>query len=125
MFAIGSAARVAPRTARNAKRCGVSMHKMMMMTSHAQRKANGRARTRADATEDASASAMTSEVMIVTGANTGLGYETALAFAKSRRGGRLVIAVRDEARGERAKTRVLAAVPTAEVEVMVVDLADF
>ena len=124
MFAIGSAARVAPRTARNAKRCGVSMHKMMMMTSHSQYKANGRARTRANATQDASASA-TSEVMIVTGANTGLGYETALAFAKSRRGGRLVLGVRDKARGERAKTRVLAAVPTAEVDVMVVDLADF
>jgi NAD(P)-dependent dehydrogenase (short-subunit alcohol dehydrogenase family) len=36
-----------------------------------------------------------------------------------------VLGVRDKARGERAKTRVLAAVPTAEVDVMVVDLADF
>ena len=49
------------------------------------------------------------EVVVITGANTGLGYETAKAAAKAGR--RVVAAVRDEARGERAKTRVLAAAP--------------
>jgi retinol dehydrogenase-12 len=126
MFTSGPAACAAPRTRREGSGRSFSVHKMMMTSrgSSSRRRANGRA-PRADAAEDASASASaTSEVMIVTGANTGLGYETALAFAK-RGGGRLVMAVRDAARGERAKTRVLAAVPTAEVEVMLLDLADF
>ena len=54
---------------------------------------------------------------VVTGANSGLGLETARALAAA--GARVVLAVRDPARGERA-----AAGLTGDVEVRQLDLAD-
>ncbi|MGW0162037.1 SDR family NAD(P)-dependent oxidoreductase [Mycobacterium sp. NPDC003323] len=57
---------------------------------------------------------------IVTGANTGLGYETARVLAE--RGAHVVIAVRDTAKGEAAAGKIRAASPQAQVEVVALDL---
>lgn len=59
-------------------------------------------------------------VAIVTGSNTGLGYETARVLAD--RGAQVVIAVRDTAKGEQAAARIRAAVPDADLKVVALDL---
>jgi NAD(P)-dependent dehydrogenase (short-subunit alcohol dehydrogenase family) len=61
-------------------------------------------------------------VAIVTGANTGLGFETAKAFAT--KGITTVMACRTLARGLDAKSRIEAAVAGADLTVMQLDLAD-
>lgn len=77
-----------------------------------------RTRTRAEASTSGT------PVCVITGANTGLGFESAKAIAKA--GDRIVVlAVRSRERGENAKTRIEAAAPNAKVDVMVIDLADF
>ncbi|MCP2167038.1 SDR family NAD(P)-dependent oxidoreductase [Goodfellowiella coeruleoviolacea] len=58
---------------------------------------------------------------VVTGANTGLGFETAKALAA--RGATVVLAVRDVDRGKQAATRIAAAVPGADLAVQRLDLA--
>ena len=60
-------------------------------------------------------------VAIVTGANSGLGYETALALAA--KGARVIMTARSMAKGNAAKAKILQQVPQAELEVMVLDLA--
>lgn len=62
-------------------------------------------------------------VVVVTGANAGLGVETAEAAVRD--GNVLVMAVRDVSRGERAREEILRKSPNARVEVMACDLADF
>ena len=59
---------------------------------------------------------------IVTGANSGLGFETARQL--SGHGGRVVLAVRSEAKGQDAVARIKATQPDAAVEVRALDLAD-
>ena len=59
---------------------------------------------------------------IVTGANSGLGFETTRQLAGQ--GGRVVLAVRSEAKGQDAVARIRAAQPDAAVEVRALDLAD-
>jgi NAD(P)-dependent dehydrogenase (short-subunit alcohol dehydrogenase family) len=59
-------------------------------------------------------------VAIVTGSNTGLGYETARVLAD--RGARVVIAVRDTAKGDQAAAKIRAAVPDADLKVVALDL---
>jgi NAD(P)-dependent dehydrogenase (short-subunit alcohol dehydrogenase family) len=59
---------------------------------------------------------------IVTGANSGIGFETARQLA--RHGGRVLIATRSEARGLAAVTRLKDEQPEAEVEFRALDLAD-
>lgn len=59
---------------------------------------------------------------IVTGANSGLGFETALALAA--KGAEVTLAVRDAAKGEDAARQITARVPNARVEVRRLDLAD-
>ena len=59
---------------------------------------------------------------IVTGGNGGLGYRIALELA--RHGARTVIASRDTAKGEDAAGRIRGEVPTADVSVARLDLAD-
>lgn len=58
---------------------------------------------------------------LVTGANSGLGLQTALALA--RHGARVLLACRDPARAEQALQRVRAAVPAATAELIALDLA--
>ncbi len=59
---------------------------------------------------------------MVTGANTGLGFETAKAL--SRHGAAVVMACRDGRRCQAAAERIRHAVPTGRVEAMALDLAD-
>jgi NAD(P)-dependent dehydrogenase (short-subunit alcohol dehydrogenase family) len=61
-------------------------------------------------------------VFIVTGANAGLGFETARALASRR--GLVVLACRRLEAAEEAAARIRAAIPRAAVEVQLLDLAD-
>lgn len=58
---------------------------------------------------------------VITGANSGLGYETALALAGC--GAAVTMAVRDVAKGEQAAAEIRRTVPGATVEVGPLDLA--
>ncbi|WP_067822274.1 oxidoreductase [Actinomadura kijaniata] len=64
----------------------------------------------------------TGRVSVVTGANSGLGLATARALA--RRGGHVILAVRDEGKGRRAAAQITAEHPGARLEVRRLDLAD-
>jgi NAD(P)-dependent dehydrogenase (short-subunit alcohol dehydrogenase family) len=59
---------------------------------------------------------------VITGANSGIGYEAALALAG--KGAHVVLAVRSEERGRAALARIAAAHPGARAEVRPLDLAD-
>jgi len=60
-------------------------------------------------------------IAIVTGANSGLGSETALALAA--RGAHVVLACRDASKAQAALETIRAASPAASVEVLALDLA--
>lgn len=62
----------------------------------------------------------TGRVAIITGSNTGLGYDTALILAS--RGARVVLAVRDTDKGNSAAARIVGAHPGADVAVQALDL---
>jgi NAD(P)-dependent dehydrogenase (short-subunit alcohol dehydrogenase family) len=62
----------------------------------------------------------TGRVAVVTGANTGIGYETARVLAE--RGAHVVLAVRNEDKGRAAVDRITAATPHADVVVRHLDL---
>ena len=64
----------------------------------------------------------TGRTVIVTGANSGLGLATAEQLA--RHGARVVMAVRDEAKGHRAAAGITARHPGVSLEVRRLDLAD-
>lgn len=61
-------------------------------------------------------------VVLVTGANSGIGYETARALAQHR--AHVVLACRSRPKADDAVGRILADAPSASVEVLDVDLAD-
>src|SRR5690349_7914884 len=61
-------------------------------------------------------------VAVVTGANSGLGYQTALELARA--GAHVVLACRDPRRGQEALDRLRAAVPGASAVLGSLDLAD-
>jgi NAD(P)-dependent dehydrogenase (short-subunit alcohol dehydrogenase family) len=65
---------------------------------------------------------LSGRVALVTGANTGLGYETATALAGAHC--RVLLACRDGARADAALARLRSAVPGADAEVVPLDLAD-
>lgn len=64
----------------------------------------------------------TERVFVVTGANSGLGLATTRALV--RRGGHVILAVRDEEKGRRAAAEITAGQPDARLEVRRLDLAD-
>jgi len=61
------------------------------------------------------------KVFIVTGANSGIGYESSLALAE--KGATVVMACRNSEKAQRAMEKIKAAVPDAKVETMELDLA--
>lgn len=61
-------------------------------------------------------------IAIVTGASSGIGEEAALALAA--RGAQVVLAVRDQGRGDATRGRILRRHPGAQVNVSLVDMAD-
>lgn len=67
-------------------------------------------------------SLVSNEVAVITGANGGLGFQTALELA--RRGMRIVLACRSLEKGSRAQRELLAEVPGAEVMVMPLDVSE-
>jgi len=60
-------------------------------------------------------------VAVITGANTGLGYQTTRALAGA--GAEVVMAARNLAKAEKARTKVLAEHPAAVLEIQELDLA--
>lgn len=62
------------------------------------------------------------KVIVVTGANSGLGYECSRTFAE--KGGTVVMAVRTLAKGEKAKSDILKNHPKALLDVMQLDMGD-
>src|SRR5688500_11462573 len=60
--------------------------------------------------------------IVVTGANSGLGLVTARELARA--GGHVIGTVRDAQKGHEAEEEVRRAVPTARVEMRLLDLAD-
>src|ERR1700758_1026169 len=62
----------------------------------------------------------TGRTVVITGANTGLGYETAAALAAQ--GANVVLSVRNVDKGKEAADRIVAATPGASVAVQELDL---
>jgi NAD(P)-dependent dehydrogenase (short-subunit alcohol dehydrogenase family) len=62
------------------------------------------------------------KTVLVTGGNSGLGYETVLQLA--RKGARVLLAARDRARGTAALERLGAGAPGRQAELAQIDLAD-
>lgn len=69
------------------------------------------------------APSMRGKVCLVTGANAGIGFHTALAL--SRQGARVVLACRDRAKGESALADIRRLSGSAEAELLPLDLASF
>lgn len=65
---------------------------------------------------------MKSKRVIITGANSGLGKESAIALAKL--GAEIVLAVRDIKKGQSVKNQILNQTPSAVIEVSALDLMD-
>jgi NAD(P)-dependent dehydrogenase (short-subunit alcohol dehydrogenase family) len=57
----------------------------------------------------------------ITGANSGIGFHAALELA--RKGATVILACRDVAKAEAARSRIFAEVPTAQLEIAQLDLA--
>ena len=66
--------------------------------------------------------AQAGKTFVITGANSGIGYEAALQLAG--KGAQVVLACRDQAKGRSALEAIRAAHPAAAVAVMELDLAD-
>ncbi len=64
----------------------------------------------------------TGRVALVTGGNSGLGFHTCRMLAAS--GARVLLASRSAQRGDQARAEILQALPTAQLEVTALDLAD-
>lgn len=64
---------------------------------------------------------LTGKVIIVTGANSGIGYEAAKEFA--RKGAQTILACRSMDKAQAALSQIQAEIPNAPVEIMQLDLA--
>lgn len=64
---------------------------------------------------------LTGKVIIVTGANSGIGFEAAREFA--RKGATTIMACRNADKAKAALAQILAEIPSARLEVMCLDLA--
>ena len=64
---------------------------------------------------------LSGHIALVTGANSGIGYETALALAKKE--AHVVLACRDVAKAEQAQGRIRRAAPAAQVDILSLDLS--
>jgi NAD(P)-dependent dehydrogenase (short-subunit alcohol dehydrogenase family) len=62
------------------------------------------------------------KIAIVTGANSGIGYHTALELARA--GATVILGCRNAQKAEAAKAKILAAIPLAQVEIAKLDMAD-
>ncbi|KAJ7343775.1 hypothetical protein DFH08DRAFT_214798 [Mycena albidolilacea] len=67
---------------------------------------------------------LTGKTVMVLGANTGLGYEAAKHFA-TMNPGRLILACRNQSRGQAAVEKLTTATGYTKAELRIVDLADF
>jgi NAD(P)-dependent dehydrogenase (short-subunit alcohol dehydrogenase family) len=65
---------------------------------------------------------LSNKIAIVTGANSGLGYETALGLAA--KGAQVIIASRDAKKGQEAVSKLQATRPRGQVSFMALDLAN-
>jgi NAD(P)-dependent dehydrogenase (short-subunit alcohol dehydrogenase family) len=65
---------------------------------------------------------MSNKIVIITGANSGLGLETAKYFVST--GNKIVMAVRNMSKGETAKKQLLELFPNATIDVLSLDLAN-
>lgn len=65
---------------------------------------------------------LSEKVIIVTGGNSGLGFESVKAFAG--KGASVVLASRNSQKGEEAKAAILEEYPTGKIEVLELDLMD-
>ncbi len=65
---------------------------------------------------------LSSKTILITGANSGLGYEASRFFAKH--GAHVILCSRSNEKGQNAKSRILAESPQAKISVELLDLAD-
>jgi NAD(P)-dependent dehydrogenase (short-subunit alcohol dehydrogenase family) len=65
---------------------------------------------------------LSDRTIVITGANTGIGFEAARLLGRA--GARLLLGCRDPGRAEGAAARLRAEAPTAKVELVALDLAD-
>ncbi len=65
---------------------------------------------------------LSGKIIIVTGASSGIGYETALALAE--KGAHVILAVRNMEKGQRAVSAIYQAVPRASLSLLMLDLSD-
>jgi len=66
---------------------------------------------------------LSNKVAVVTGSNTGIGFETAKSLAKL--GARVILACRNKSLGEKAVQEIKKELPNAQVEFMELDLSSF
>ncbi|MEZ4773242.1 MAG: oxidoreductase [Bacteroidia bacterium] len=66
---------------------------------------------------------LTGKVIIVTGGNSGIGYESVKAFAE--KGAQVVMASRSAEKAQVAKTEIRKSTPNGDIVVMALDLMDF
>ncbi len=65
---------------------------------------------------------LTGKIMIVTGANSGLGFETTRELSK--KGATVIMACRNKKKAEDARKRILEVVPFADLEIMELDVSN-